>query len=161
MRMARVVGILVLIAFAAPPRSYGQEGKALTFQQVDSLQRVEQKPVVVFVRTDWCRYCRAMESTTFRDKAVAAWLDSSFYFVSLNAEDQQDIRVRGQTFRYHPTGQGTGQHELAQALGSVDGTVTFPTLCFLNADYEIIYQQPGFVTASQLVEILKTIDDSR
>ena len=158
--MTRLLLVLLWIILMAPLRSYGQLKDALTFQQVDSLQRIEERPVVVFIHTDWCRYCQAMKQTTFQDEAVKIWLDSAFYFVSLDAEAQQDIRVQGQTFRYRPTGHGTGQHELAQALGTVEGKLTFPTLCFLNADYEIVYQQAGFVKASQLTKMLKMIHSS-
>lgn len=158
--MTRLLPLLLSMMLMVPLCVYGQPEGALSFQQLDSLQKIEEKPVVVFIHTDWCRYCQAMKQTTFQDEAVKIWLDSAFYFVSLDAEAQQDIRVQGQTFRYRPTGHGTGQHELAQALGTVEGKLTFPTLCFLNADYEIVYQQAGFIKASQLTKMLKMIHSS-
>lgn len=159
--MVRLSGLLILITLAAPRSGYGQLERALTFQQLDSLQKVEKKPVVVFIHTDWCRYCRAMENTTLQHEAVTTWLDSAYYLVSLDAESKKEISVLGQTFRYQPTGQDTGLHELAQALGTVDGTLDFPTLCFLNTDYEIVHQQVGFIEAAPLAEILRILSNHR
>ena len=148
---------LLLVLLWSPGSSYGQLADAVTFQQLDSLQKKEQKPVLVFIHTSWCKYCQAMEHTTFQNKEVKEMLEKSFYFVELNAEEKKDIKVKGHTFHYRPTGAGAGQHELAQELGSINGKISFPTLCFLNADYEIIYQRSGFLTAKELIEILKTL----
>lgn len=152
------VVLVVLIFLCSLASSYAQVAGALTFQQLDSLQKGEQKPVLVFIHTSWCKYCEAMEHATFQNEEVKELLDKKFYFVELNAEEKQDITVMGHTFRYRPTGAGAGQHELAQELGMIDGKVSFPTICFLNADYEIIYQVPGFLTAKQLIDILRALD---
>ena len=137
--------------------SYAQAADAFTFQQLDSLQKKERKPVLVFIHTSWCRYCEAMEQTTFKNGEVKALLDEHFYFIKLNAEEKQDIILGGRRFQYRPTGAGTGQHELAQALGSKEGKVSFPTLCFLSPENEIVYQQAGFTSAKQLIKILKLL----
>jgi thioredoxin-related protein len=154
-KVAPLLALLLLCSFGS---SYGQVANALTFQQADSLQKIEQRPVLVFIHTSWCKYCEAMEHATFENKKVKELLEKSFYFVELNAEEKQDISVKGHTFRYRPTGAGTGQHELAQELGMIDGKLSFPTLCFLNPDYEIIYQKPGFLTAKQLIEMLRALE---
>lgn len=153
-RILFIVGLSILMGSL---RGYGQPQGAVPVEQLERLQQAEKRPVLVFIYTDWCRYCRAMEQTTFQDPAVARWWDSAYYFVSLNAEARQPVQVQGQTFRYRPTGNGTGQHELAQALGNVEEKLRFPTLCFLNSEYEIVYQQAGFIDAPQLVSILQTI----
>lgn len=141
--------------------SYAQEADTLTFQQVDSLQKMEQKPVLVFIHTTWCRYCEAMEQTTFKNREVRELLEEKFYFIRLDAEEKQAIFLNGRRFQYRPTGAGTGQHELAQELGSQEGKVSFPTLCFLSPENEIIYQQAGFTSAKQLVEILKLLNSRK
>jgi thioredoxin-related protein len=156
--ISKAACLLVLIFLCSPGRSSAQLADALTFQQVDSLQKIEQKPVLVFIHTSWCKYCEAMEQATFQNQQVKELLNKDFYFVELNAEEKQDITVKGHTFRYRPTGAGAGQHELAQELGMIDGKMSFPTLSFLNPDYEIIAQVPGFLTAKQLIDILKALD---
>lgn len=155
----KIIPLLSLLLFMQI--AYAQPEHAISFQQLDSLQKVEERPVLVFIHTDWCRYCQHMKHTTFQNEKVKACLDTAYYFVSLNAEMKDDISIKGQTFRYQPTGNETGQHELAQALGSVEGKLSFPTLCFLNESYEIIYQQLGYIRSEQLVSTLKLIKDQK
>jgi thioredoxin-related protein len=128
------------------------------FGQLDSLQQAERRPVVVFISTDWCRYCSRMKLSTLRDERVVKQLNESFYFVSLNAEEKNDIRFLGHTFKYRPTGNETGVHELAEQLGSVNGKLSYPTLCVLNADMEIVYQHGGYLSTKELSRILSLLN---
>lgn len=130
---------------------------SVRFEQLDSLQQAETRPVVVFISTDWCRYCSRMKRTTLRDERVVKELSGKFYFVPLNAEERKDISFHGHTFRYRPTGNGTGVHELAEQLGSVDGRLSYPTLSVLNADMEIIYQHGGYLSAKELSTLLALV----
>ena len=128
--------------------------KQYDFSQVDSLQRTGKKTVVIFIHTDWCYYCAAMNSTTLKDKEVTRKLNDKFYFVALNAEEKKDITFNGYTFKYKQTGTNTGLHELAAQLSSTDKETSYPTLCFLNDRNEIIYQHGNFINAKQLITLL-------
>ncbi|HLU88853.1 MAG TPA: thioredoxin family protein, partial [Cyclobacteriaceae bacterium] len=147
----------MLIFMISHSGALSQNALSATFQQLDSLQKNEARPVMVFIHSDWCKYCEAMEQVTFEDQRVSKLLTQNFYGISLDAEDQRDIRLLGKTFRFKPTGNGTGRHELAEELAAVNGGITFPTLCFLNADYEIIYQHQGYLSPEQLLQLLKLL----
>ena len=129
----------------------------ISFYQLDSLQKTESRNVVVLIHTDWCKYCRAMEETTFKNPAVVKILSSKFYFVTLNAEEKHDIFFNGHTFKFKPTGSGIVVHELAEQLGTVKGDMVFPTLCFLNSKNEIFYQNRDYINARDLKAILDKI----
>ena len=126
-------------------------------EQLEGLQQAGRRPVVVFISTDWCRYCGRMKLSTLRDERVVKLLNESFYFVSLNAEEKEDISFYGHTFKYRPTGNETGVHELAEQLGSINGQLSFPTLSVLNADMEIVYQYGGYLSAKELSAILALV----
>ena len=128
-----------------------------SFSQLDSLQKKEPRNVVVFIHTDWCKYCRAMEETTFKNPAVVKILSSKFYFVTLNAEEKHDIFFNGHTFKFKPTGSGIGTHELAEQLGTGKGAATYPALCFLNEKNQIIYQQADYISVSDIKHILDRV----
>lgn len=149
--------LIFLISYSG---AVSQNALSVTFQQLDSLQKNEARPVMVFIHSSWCKYCEAMEQVTFKDPSVSKLLIQNFYGISLDAEDQGDIRLLGKTFGFKPTGNGTGKHELAQELGTVNGNLTFPTLCFLNADYEIIYQHQGYLNPEQLLQLLKLLSNT-
>ena len=127
------------------------------FEQIDSLQEIEKKIVVVFIHTNWCRYCDAMKHTTFKNRDIINTLNNNFYFINFDAEEKRNIDFHNNTFQYKPTGDQTGINELAQQLGSINGKISFPGICFLNADNQIIYQHNEFLSAKDLEIILTQI----
>lgn len=153
MKIYKGVALIFTVIFMAQ-FSFGQT-RQVNFDQLDSLQKVEKRPIVVFLHTTWCKYCATMKNTTFATQKVKDLLNQNFYFVSLDVEEKNAIFFRGYSFKYKPTGAGTGVHELAEQLGSINGELTYPSTCFLNSDYEITYQKEGFIEAKEFVEILK------
>lgn len=144
--MLTIVLFLPLLAFS--------QLKTYSFTQLDSLQKNEVKNIVVFIHTDWCRYCQSMKFTTFKEKNVIQILNEKFWFADLNAEEKQDIHFNGYIFKYKPTGNNTGIHELAEQLGTVNKKISYPTLCILNANYEIIFQYDQFLSSFDLLNLL-------
>lgn len=126
----------------------------LSFESVDSLQQTDPRPVVVFIHTDWCRFCSAMKTRTFADEAVIEILNEYFYFVDFDAESSAPIVFNRRIFNYKPTGATTGIHELAEVLGSINGKVAYPALCIMSPDNEIIFQQNYFMNADELMGVL-------
>ena len=123
--------------------------------KMDSLQKSELRPMVVFVHTEWCKYCEAMKNTTLKDEGVVSLLNERFYFFSLDAEHKKDIPIAGRNFKFRATGNNTGLHDLARELAEVDEKVSYPTLCFLNPDFSIAYQHPQYISAAALTAILR------
>lgn len=132
--------------------------KEYKFEQIDSLQKIERKIVVVFINTDWCRYCEAMKHTTFKNTNIIHILNENFYFINLNAEEKRNIFFNNKTFRYKPSGHETGINELAEQLGNIHGKISFPGICFLNSDNQIIYQHAEFISAKDLEIVLTRIN---
>jgi len=58
--------------------------------KVDSLQKVEQRPMIVFIHTNWCKYCQMMAKSSFTWILWFEWcqpfrLDDASYFGSNDA----------------------------------------------------------------------------
>ena len=128
--------------------------KQWPLDKMDSLQKSEVRPMVVFVYTKWCKYCEAMKNTTLKDENVVSLLNEQFYFFSLDAEDKSDIHVAGREFKFKATGNNTGLHELAEQVAKIDGQISYPTLCFLNPDFSIAYQHPQYISSEELRDVL-------
>ena len=148
--------ILISFFLLTLQQSYAQL-KTYQFEQLDSLQKKEARPVAIFIHTDWCKYCAAMINTTFQNKEVISHLNKHFYFIDFNAEEKRTIKIGHNTFKYKPSGNNTGIHELAEQLALVNGKVSYPTLCFLNSNFEITYQHPQFINASDLLLVLSKL----
>lgn len=150
-----ILGAIVLFSQISFPQI-----KTFQFEQIDSLQKNEKRTVVIFMHTDWCNYCKAMQNTTFKNERVVNYLDKHFYFISLNAEEKRDINFNKHTFKYKPTGANTGVHELAEQLGAVEGSISYPALCFLSQNHEIVFQHNQFLSSTDLYPILTELKNS-
>lgn len=98
-----------------------------------------------------------MKNTMFKNREVADILNSDYYLIFLNAEEERDIVYRGRKFRRKPTGNKTGIHEIAEQLGTINNTISYPSLCFLNAANEITYQYDGYLNPKALLVLLNRL----
>lgn len=135
--------------------------KEYSFEQLEDLQIQESKKVVVFIYTDWCKYCKIMKNSTFKNESIINILNQNFYFIKLNGEEKRVINFAEQEFKYKPNSLNNGVHELAEILGEIDGKLIYPALVILNPDYEIIYQNASLLNARDLGEILQFILKSK
>lgn len=152
----KVRWLILVVSFCCSAQALAQP-KSIGFETLDSLQKQEPRPVIVFLHAEWCKYCEAMKQTTFLNEEVIELLNTNFYFVSFDGETKEDVRFLGNTFRFKPSGNGIGVHELAHQLGSNNGTLTYPMMVFMNEQFEILYQHAGFVNAKDLGKILEDL----
>ena len=145
--------LFILCSFLQPKVAFTQL-QTYQFEQIDSLQKIEKRTVVVFIHTDWCKYCQAMKNTTFSNKLIIEKLNKDFFFINFNAEEKRRITFNNQTFNYNPTGNNTGDHKLATQLALINGKVAYPTLCFLNSKNEIIFQSTDFKSKKEFERML-------
>ncbi len=140
--------------------SFSQENISETlikhsFEEVTLLQSKEKRPVIVFLHTDWCKYCFAMKKNTFNNKDILKILNERFYFISFNAESKKDVSFNNHLFKYKPNG-NTGVHEIAVALTS--NKLTYPSTIILSSENEILFEASTFLNSKNLLNILmKTI----
>ena len=132
--------------------------KTYQFEQIDSLQKIEKRNILIFIHTDWCKYCKMMQNTTFKNDHIIKMLNEKYYFITLNAEEKRTIFFNNHTFSYKPTGTNTGSNELTVQLGTIENKLSFPTLCVLNANNEIIFQYPQYITTTDLKTILTRLN---
>ncbi len=146
--------VLTLIVLLLTMNAIGQN-RPVEFEELKVLQSIEPRPVVVLIRTEWCKYCHAMQNTMLNNNKVSLLLRNKFYFVFLNAEEKKDIFFAGREFKFKK-----GVNELATELASVNGRISYPTLCILNYKNEIIYQYDGFLSAQAMEYTLKKLSNN-
>ncbi|QSB27417.1 thioredoxin fold domain-containing protein [Flavobacterium sp. CLA17] len=119
--------------------------KSSSFEEVDRLQHIQKRKIIVFIHTDWCQFCQRMKSTTFKNQEIIQKLNSDFYYVDFNAGEKRAITFNNQVFNYRPSGNNVGVHELALQLGTVNNQIVYPVLCVLNEKSEIILQYNNYL----------------
>ncbi|MFV8321950.1 thioredoxin family protein [Flavobacterium sp. LB3P21] len=149
---------VLLLLCCAIPSGFAQL-HSVSFEEIDSSQRIEEKKTIVFIQTDWCQFCHAMKNTTFKNEEIIKELNAGFYFVDFNAEEKRTIVFNKTTFQFKPTGNNSGTHELAIALGTINKQLNFPVLCVLNSENEIIFQHSGYLKPKELKLILAKLKE--
>jgi len=133
--------------------------KARTFEEVDSLQQIQKRKIIVFIHTNWCQYCQRMKTTTFKNQEIIEKLNSNFYFIDFNAEEKRDITFNNQIFRYKPSGNNVGVNELALQLGTINSQIVYPILCVLNEKNEIIVQYNNYLSPKDFKLFLEKLEE--
>ena len=149
---------LLLIFLWAIPSGFAQL-KTYSFEEVEQLSVQNPKSIVVFVHTSWCKYCKMMENTTFKNPDLISLMNEHFYFILLDAESKNDITFNNHTFKFKPTGPNTGIHELAIILSTVEDQVTYPTITIMDRNYSLLFQKQSYLKAKDLISILEKIKE--
>lgn len=147
---------IALLFFWAIPSGFAQL-KTHSFEEAEKLSKESPKPFVIFIHTSWCKYCKMMEYSTFKNSEIIKILNTNFYFISLDAENKTAIHFNNHTFQFKPKGENTGRHELATELATIDSQVIYPTITILGTDFSILFQKHSFLNTKALLIILEKI----
>lgn len=120
------------------------------FNQLDSLQNVKSKKVLIMVGTNWCKYCKALETVIAKDAKLKQLINDQYYLIKLNAEENKAITYQGFRFEFNAK---LGYHQLAIALAD-NQKLIFPSIYVLNNGNEIYYSHKGFLSAKDLLKVL-------
>ncbi len=110
------------------------------FEEGMKKAKSEKKYIFVDFYTEWCTYCKKLESETYTDEKVYKYLNDKFVPIKVNAESQNKVSFAGQKLT-------------EQELAATFGVSSYPTLFFMNGEKDALGQIPGFVTADDLFMI--------
>lgn len=125
------------------------------FTELNEKLRENPKPILVFIHTDWCKYCLMQEKNTFTDPEIVDYLNEQYYCLKLNGETKESLRFLNRNYSYISTGAGTGQHQLAELLGKKEGVLTYPTTVILSNSFQLQARESGFLDKNQLISMLR------
>ena len=151
--------LAIILLFLGINSSGFSQLKNRSFEVMDSLQQIQKRKIIVFIHTDWCQFCLRMKATTFKNQEIIEKLNSDFYFIDLNAEERRDITFNNQLFRYKPSGNNVGVHELALQLGRINNQIVYPVLCVLNQKNEIIFQYNSYLSPKDFKILLQKLEE--
>jgi len=149
--------ILLVVFFASITFFVNAQLQQYKIEQLDSLQQREPRPVLVFMYTNWCVYCKQMRYTTFKNKKLVEVLNKQFYVVAFNGEQKSTVYFRSRKFEFIATGDGTGYHQLLFALGMPRNEIGYPSISFLKADLTVIDNASGYLSAKELLTAIHKI----
>ncbi|MBI4946326.1 MAG: DUF255 domain-containing protein [Bacteroidetes bacterium] len=124
-----------------------------TFQEAVELGKKEKKKVFIDVYTSWCGWCKVMDKNTFTNPVIASYINEKFYAVKLDAEMKDTVRFNNNTFVNPSPNVPRSTHQLAQSL--LGNKLSYPTTVYLDEDFNLITQVPGYLQPAQLEPIVK------
>ena len=125
--------------------------KWLTIEEALEKSKTEKRKILVDVYTDWCGWCKHMDSTTYLDPTVVNYINEKYYAVKFNAEQTADIQYKNTVYKFKKTG-ARGFHELASLW--LNNRLSYPTTVVLNEDLDVIQPIPGYQDASKMDAII-------
>ena len=133
--------------------AYGQNVNWVSIQEAFDRAESEHKKIFIDMYTDWCKYCRLMDKNTFERKEIASYINEHFIPVKFNAEQKQQVRYKGHTYKFTNYGQ-RGYHQLATELCKNLGKLSYPTIIFLDENLNVIQPIPGYQDAKSFEVIM-------
>lgn len=151
-RKMTLVKTVLLAAMLLP---FAVANRSLTFASENTLPwksfnegfaeaKKQNKKMLIDVYTDWCSWCKKMDSQTYADKTVAKYLKERYVLVKLNAESAKKLFYKDKEYT---------EREFSAAFG-ISG---YPATLFLKSDGEAITIYPGFADAKRFLDVASFI----
>jgi len=136
-KMASILGIFVAVLSAAaiPATAEASPLRWYSFEKGMEASSQQGKKAFVFFRADWCKYCHTMETETFRNPEVVAYLNENFIAVRVDTDREQELSTM---FR-------------VQGL---------PDTWFFSENGDVIGHRPGYIPPETFIKILKSVSNA-
>jgi thioredoxin-related protein len=128
--------------------------KWYTVEEAFALTKKEPRKILIDVYTDWCKWCKVMDTDTYSNQIIADYLNKNFYPVKFNAEQKTDVTLNGKTYKFLASG-NRGYNELAAEL--LNGQLGYPSVVFLDEQTKMIQPVQGYIKAKQFDGIIRFI----
>ncbi len=146
------LALMASFVFEKPATASDTEVNWMTIEEAQDAIREEPRMIFVDVYTDWCSWCRRMTSETYAHPVIAEYLNTHYYPVKLNAEQEEPIDFRGVTFENENLGERRPAHSFAIAL--LQGQMSYPSVAFFDEDLDLLTAIPGFRPPASMEAVL-------
>lgn len=129
----------------------------ITIEEAEALNKKEPRKIFIDFYTDWCGWCKRMESTTFSHPVIADYINENYYAVKFNAEQNEPITFRGTEFVNENAGQQRSAHSFAIAV--LQGRMGYPSMAFFDENLDLITAMSGYRPPETLEPVLVFFSD--
>ena len=107
------------------------------------ISKKEGKPLIIYFYTDWCTYCKQMESEIFRDREITDWMNEHYVSVKVNPEKETEkITIMGDKIT---------PMELMGYMGGKG----FPATVFWDKNGKPVTTFPGYMPRDDFLPLIK------
>lgn len=132
--------------------------KVYSFKEVEKLQKKKPKKILVNIYAGFCNSCRVQTNTTFKDTAIANYINKNYYLVNYDAESADTVMFKGEKcFKTVVNGYPFNSF----ALKVSNNRLTFPTIAVLDDKQNTLDALNSFLTPNALLPILKFYSEDK
>jgi len=141
------------------PKEKVSEGKInwMTWEEAVEKSKTTKKKIFIDIYTQWCGWCKRMNTTTFNEAHIADYINKHYYPVKFDAEQTDPITFKGTTYKFVKSGK-RGYHKLAMTFAQ--GNLSFPTFIFMDENQEVLQPFPGYLDAKKFEKIMTFYGDN-
>lgn len=158
--MFRKIMLFALIAFTATGLSFCS-GETKASKNIDlsgnvqweSLEKglersiKEGKPLIMYFHTEWCTYCKKMDSDIFKDREITDLMNNNYINVKVNPENEKGkINIMGDKIT-------------AMELMTYMGGKGFPATVFWDKSGKPVTTFPGYMKRDVFLPLIKYMFD--
>ena len=103
-----------------------------SYEEGMALGLSENKKVFISFYADWCKFCKTMDRKTFQNGEIIFYLNANFISIKVNVEREKSV---AREYNINP----------------------LPDSWFLSEKGDVIGNKPGYLTAEDLMPVLKFI----
>ncbi len=123
----------------------------LSFKDAQEKNKIQEKPFLIDVYTDWCGWCKHMIRTTYSNPNIASYINTHFYAVKFDAEGKDTIEYNGKLYR--PTSPAPKTpHELA--LKFLGTSLSYPSTVFITNQFQYNLLSQGYLEDKKIEPLL-------
>jgi len=128
----------------------------ISLEEAVAAQAKEPRKIMMDMYTTWCGPCRLLDKNTFQNTDVAAYVNKNYYAVKFNAEGNDVVSFKEQTFtnpNFDPA--RVGKRNSGHQLAAYFRVNAYPTIVFLDENSDLITPVKGYHSPNQLEIFLK------
>jgi thioredoxin-related protein len=149
-----VLTIGILYSFSIKKEEKGKINW-MTLEEAVEAQKTAPKKIFIDAYTVWCGPCKMLDKNTFHNKDVADYVNKNYYAVKFNAEGNETINFKGNTFTNPNFDTSKTGRNSSHQLAAYFSIRAYPTMLFLDEDANFITPLTGYKTPQQLELYLK------
>lgn len=144
--------VLITIIFSQLAFAQQEDINWLSFEEAEAKSKIDPRPILIDVYTDWCGWCKHLDKTTYKDPQIVSFLNNQFYAVKFNAETSDTIIFEDNTYVNPKPGAKRSTHQLAGKL--MPGRRSYPTTIFMDENLQTPLIAPGYFSAEDMAPFL-------
>ena len=130
--MVLLTGVFIFMSLLSPAHADTTGVKWVDYDKGMALGKSQQKKVFINFYATWCNFCRMMDTKTFTDTAVVDYLNNNYITVKVDVDQEREVAAH---YNIRP----------------------LPDIWFISEKGEAIGNKPGYVTAEEMLPVLKFI----